>query len=104
MYHCKTCGHHINLAKDGVGYCPICDKKVSYGDVVPERCIDPVIKYCQSCEYGWMSYPDWVETVGDLDGCCFDSGCIYGLEDTQPTEEELEEFYRWWDELNEAQT
>lgn len=40
MYHCKKCGHHINLDKDGVGYCPICDKKVSYGDVVPERCID----------------------------------------------------------------
>lgn len=41
MYHCKACGHHINLDKDGVGYCPICDKKVSYGDVVPERCINP---------------------------------------------------------------
>lgn len=38
MYHCKACGHHINLDKDGVGYCPICDKKVSYGDVVPEKC------------------------------------------------------------------
>lgn len=41
MYHCKVCGHRINLGEDGVGYCPICDKKVSYGDVVPERCIDP---------------------------------------------------------------
>lgn len=69
----------------------------------PTRCIDPVIKYCQSCKYGWMSYPDWAETREDLDGCCLDSGCIYGLEDTQPTEEELEEFYRWWDEWNEVQ-
>lgn len=66
----------------------------------PTRCIDPVIKCCQYCKYGWMSYPDRVEMVGDLDGCCFDSGCIYGLENTQPTEEELAEFYRWVDKWN----
>lgn len=40
IYHCKKCGHHINLDGNGIGYCPICDKKVSYGDVVLERCID----------------------------------------------------------------
>lgn len=33
-----------------------------------------------------------VETREDLDGCCFDSGCIYGLESTEPTEKELKEF------------
>ena len=71
-------------------------------DDKPTRCIDPIVRHCQSCKYGWMSYPDWVETREDLDGCCFDSGCIYGLEDTQPTEEELAEFYRWWDEWNEG--
>lgn len=92
IYHCKKCGHHINRDKDGVGYCPICDKKVSYGDVVPERCISPVMKYCQGCTYGYIDYPSWIETREDLDGCCFDSGCIYGLEATQPTEDELEEF------------
>mgnify|MGYP007066964783 FL=1 len=70
---------------------------------MPTRCVDPVAKYCQGCKYGWIKYSDWVETREDLDGCYFDSGCIYGLEDTRPTEEELEEFYRWWDEWNEAQ-
>ena len=58
----------------------------------PIRCIDPVIKYCQGCQYGWVKYPDWVETYKDLDGCSFESGCIYGLENTEPTEEELKEF------------
>ena len=56
------------------------------------RCIDSVIKYCQGCEYGWIEYPDWVETREDLDGGCFKSGCIFGLENTRPTEEELAEF------------
>ena len=61
----------------------------------PTRCIDPVIKYCQGCKYGCVKYPDWVETYEDLDGCIFESGCIYGLEDTRPTEEELKEFDEW---------
>lgn len=61
----------------------------------PTRCIDPVIKYCQGCQYGWIKYPDWVETSEDLDGCSFESGCIYGLEHTEPTEEESKEFDKW---------
>ena len=61
----------------------------------PTRCIDPVVKYCQDCEYGWIKYPDWVETSEDLDGGYFESGCIYGLENTKPTEEELKEFNEW---------
>ena len=52
----------------------------------PTRCIDPVVRYCQWCRYGYISYPDWIETREDLDVCCFESGCTYGLEDTQPTE------------------
>lgn len=87
MCRCELCRHHINLDLDAA----------------PTRCVDPVVKYCQGCKYGWIKYPNWVETREDLDGCYFDSGCIYGLEDTQPTEEELEEFYRWWDEWNETQ-
>ena len=58
----------------------------------PTRCIDPVMKFCQECKYGWVHYPDWVETYEDIFGCCFESGCMYGLENTEPTEEELEEF------------
>ena len=76
MYHYEVCKHHINLDLDAV----------------PTRCVDPVIKYCQGYKYGWVEYPSWVETREDLDGCCFESGCIFGLENTQPTEEELKEF------------
>ena len=61
----------------------------------PTRCIDPVMKYCQGCQYGWVKYPDWVETRDDLYGCTFESGCIYGLENDEPTEEELREFEKW---------
>lgn len=64
----------------------------------PIRCIDPVIKYCQGCKYGWIEYPSWVETAEDLAGCCFDYGCIYGLEDTIPTPEEEAEFERRYNE------
>ena len=58
----------------------------------PTRCIDPIMKLCQECKYGWVSYPDWVETYEDTFGCCFESGCLYGLENTEPTKEELKEF------------
>lgn len=70
----------------------------------PTRCIDAVVRYCQGCRYGYVSYPDWIEMREDLDGCCFESGCTYGLEDTQPTEEELAEFDRWVDKCNGVQT
>ena len=70
----------------------------------PTRCIDPVVRYCQGCRYGYVSYPDWIETREDLDVCCFESGCTYGLEDTQLTEEELAEFDRWVDKWNGVQT
>ena len=58
----------------------------------PTRCIDPVMKFCQECKYGWIYYPDGVKTYeGTLYGT-FESGCMYGLENTEPTEEELKEF------------
>lgn len=58
----------------------------------PVRCIDPVVKYCQGCPYGWIKYPDWVETSEDLYDCTFESGCCYGFENDEPTEEEIKEF------------
>ena len=61
----------------------------------PTSCIDPIIKYCQGCQYDWIKYPDWAETFEDLDGYSFKSGCIYGLESTESTEEELKEFDKW---------
>ena len=67
----------------------------------PTRCIDPVMKFCQECKYGWVKYPDWIETYEDTFGCTFKSGCMYGLEKDEPTEEELEEFRSWCDELQE---
>lgn len=61
----------------------------------PTRCIDPVMKDCQECHYGWVKYPDWVETYDDLCYCSIESGCTYGLENDEPTEEELREFEEW---------
>lgn len=61
-------------------------------DEIPKRCIDPVIKFCQECKWGWVKYPEWVETREDLEGCTFEFGCTLGLEDTKPTAEELAEF------------
>lgn len=65
----------------------------------PERCIDPVMKFCQECEYGWIEYPEWVETYEDTYYCSFKSGCIFGFDEgrpeDEPTEEELKEFDEW---------
>ena len=68
----------------------------------PTRCIDPVMKFCQECKYGWIHYPDWVEIYEDTFGCCFESGCLYGLENTEPTKEELEEFDEMYKAMREA--
>ena len=95
IFHCKFCNtpiDNVDLNKYYAAYCPTCDKELSSFDLIPDRCIDPVIKYCQGCKYGYVEYPSYVETYEDLDGCCFDSGCIYGLENTQPSKEEIEEF------------
>lgn len=64
----------------------------------PERCIDPIMKYCQSCKYGYVHYPEWVQTFEDLEWAEIEEGCIWGLENTEPTEEELEDFDKWYKE------
>lgn len=65
-------------------------------DKIPTRCIDPVIKYCQECEWGHNIYPSWVETIEDLEWCCFETSCILGFDkgrpEDEPTEDELKEF------------
>ena len=65
----------------------------------PTRCVDPVVKYCQGCDYGVCIYPDWVETYEDLSGCSFDTCCSLGFDqgrpEDEPTEEELKEFAEW---------
>lgn len=62
----------------------------------PTRCIDPVIKFCQGCPYGWVHYPEWVETREDLADCSFESGCTLGFDqgrpEDEPTPAELAEF------------
>ena len=67
----------------------------------PTRCIDPVIKFCQECRWGWTHYPDWVETYEDLSLCSIESGCTLGFDqgrpEDEPTEEELKEFETWRD-------
>lgn len=69
-------------------------------DEKPKRCIDPVMKYCQGCRYGWIKYPDWVETREDLCECSFESGCTLGFDkarpEDEPTAEELAEFEEWF--------
>lgn len=65
--------------------------------MIPTRCTDPILMRCQNCKYGLVQYPDWVETREDIDGCCYDVSCVYGLEDTRPTAEEWAEFNKWWE-------
>ena len=70
---------------------------------MPKRCIDPIIKYCQDCPYGWIKYPDWVETSEDLYGCLFESGCTLGFDkgrpEDEPTDEEWKECDEWYEGL-----
>ena len=69
----------------------------------PTRCIDPVMKYCQGCRYGWVRYSDWVKTYNDLCDCNIESGCMYGLENDEPSENELKEFEEWWTKARKKQ-
>ena len=66
----------------------------------PTRCVSPIMKDCQNCKYGYIEYPEWVETYEDTFGCVFESGCMYGLEETEPTEEEKREFDEWYKGVN----
>lgn len=67
---------------------------------IPNRCIDPVIKYCQGYQWGIITYPSWVETYGDTFDCCFKTSCSLGFDkgrvEDEPTEEELKEFEEWY--------
>ena len=63
-------------------------------ELKPSRCIDPVIKYCQGCRWGYVNYPAWVETREDLEDCCFESGCLLGYDQGRP-EAELKEYEEW---------
>ena len=53
----------------------------------------------QGCCYGWIEYPDWVETSEDLYNCSFESECTLvfdkGRLEGEPTEKELKEFEKW---------
>lgn len=66
----------------------------------PTRCIDPIIKFCQECQYGWVHFPDWVETKDDLSNCNIEMGCTLGFDkgrpEDEPTKEELDEFNKMY--------
>lgn len=66
---------------------------------LPKRCVDPVMKYCQECPYGSVSYGDDVESYSDIAGSCFETHCSLGYDqgrpEDEPTEEELKEFDEW---------
>lgn len=49
----------------------------------PTKCIDPYMKLCQECPWGWVHYPDWCETYEDLFDCVFESGCSLGFDNPQ---------------------
>lgn len=70
----------------------------------PTRCIDPVIKFCQECRWGWTHYPEWVETAEDMKWCRIESGCMLGFDQGRPedgpTPEELAEFDEWCNQLH----
>ena len=70
----------------------------------PNRCIDPVVKYCQGCEWGHIAYPAWVETAEDLNYCRVETSCILGYDkgrpEDEPTEEELKKFDEWMEGIN----
>ena len=66
---------------------------------IPTRCIDPVIKYCQGCEWGHITYPAWVETAEDIEGCCFETNCILGFDQSRPEDEPTDEEIKEFDEM-----
>ena len=57
----------------------------------PTSCIDPDVKFCQECLWGWCKYPDWVETREDLAGCTFESGCTLGFDRVRSEDESTED-------------
>ena len=37
-------------------------------------------KLCQYCPYGYVKYPDDVETKADTEGACFETYCTLGFD------------------------
>ena len=72
---------------------------IKNNEELPKRCVDPVMKYCQECRYGSVTYGDDVETYADIGGSCFETHCSLGYDqgrpEDEPTEEELKEFDEW---------
>lgn len=70
-------------------------RKIKKDSKKPKRCIDPCMKYCQECKWGYCIYPEDT-TREDLaqGGVTFESGCSLGLEDTEPTKREQRKFDR----------
>lgn len=66
---------------------------------IPLRCIDSIMKCCDSCPWGWTKYPESVETSHDIYGCTYDCGCSLGYDqgrpEDEPTEEEFTKFDQW---------
>lgn len=47
--YCKECGHHLNFQYgENKGYCPICDKEVTYKDTIAQHTLD-AHNYCPNC-------------------------------------------------------
>lgn len=71
---------------------------------LPKHCVDPVIKYCQECPYGNVTYGEDVETYADIAGGCFETHCSLGYDqgrpEDEPTEEQLKEFGEWCNKTN----
>ena len=69
-------------------------------NIKPTRCIDSIMQRCDTCEYGCIVAPEWVETKEDLEDCTLDTVCIYGFDkgrpEDKPTEEEWKEFDEWF--------
>ena len=51
---------------------------------LPKRCVDPVMKYCQECPYGSVSYGDDVESYSDIAGSYFETHCSLGYNQGRP--------------------
>lgn len=49
-----------------------------------DNCIMPEMPYCPACRYGYIVYPEWVETAQDLEGCSCEWVCL--LEGAPPHE------------------
>lgn len=69
----------------------------------PVRCIDPILKHCQDCPYGWIRFPKDIEIPEDLYDCNFEFGCTLGFDkgrpEDEPTEEEWRDFQNKLDHL-----